>query len=150
MACYHLSTYLRVQGIKPNAQRRLLATAWGSMVFTKFITFPQKLLPAGFAVYWLIRMWKELEVSAWGRAWLGWCLSLLIMLLTIQVKFCDDIFPICDHMHHKLDYPDDPITQKATGPVMRFLLGRLRRRKPAAMRQEPGYGTPDLEDEKQI
>lgn len=39
-------------------------------------------------------MWHEIDAVAWGRAWIVWCTVILGLLLTIQVKFADDAFPL--------------------------------------------------------
>lgn len=55
MVAWHTSTYLRLQDHRPSLQRHLLKAAYCLMTVTKFITFPQKFAPAGFALYWLAR-----------------------------------------------------------------------------------------------
>lgn len=55
MVAYHYYNYLRVQNHRPQLQRRLLVVTHNLLRFTRYITFPQKLLPCAFAVYWLAR-----------------------------------------------------------------------------------------------
>lgn len=55
MVAYHCYNYLRVQDYRPRLQRRLLVATHKLLRFTRYITFPQKLLPCAFAVYWLAR-----------------------------------------------------------------------------------------------
>lgn len=96
MICYHLSTYLKTQNHRPGLQRSLLRASWRLLKFTEVITFPQKIVPAGMALYWLARMWHDIDSTTDGRFWLGWATSLISVLLLLQVKFCDDVFPICN------------------------------------------------------
>lgn len=44
---------------------------------------------------WLAKMWNDVKGSADGRFWLTWATLLVSTLLLLQIKFCDDIFPIC-------------------------------------------------------
>lgn len=121
----------------------------------KIITYPQKLAPMVFAVYWLIRstsplpqaniltdtssaVWNEAKESLWGRTWLGWCATLLFTLLILQAKFCDDLFPLADQFVPFLS--SKPIFSFAAklhattppgprqGPLIRTLLALLHRR----------------------
>lgn len=55
MVAWHTSTYFRLQDYRPTLQRRLLKAAYRLMTVSKVITFPQKFVPAGFALYWLAR-----------------------------------------------------------------------------------------------
>ncbi|GAA5862870.1 hypothetical protein JCM3774_006669 [Rhodotorula dairenensis] len=120
MVAWHASTYLRLQGDRFILQRRLMRTAYYLMRVTKVITFPQKFLPAGFALYWLAQMWHDIDRAVWGRTWIVWCSVILALLLIIQVKFADDAFPLAAHMRHKLEGGPAP---SRTGPVF-TLLGR--------------------------
>lgn len=151
MTCYHFSTYLRVQGIRPKAQRTLLATAWTTMTITKYITYPQRLLPVAFAAYWLVRMWKEMHASLCGRAWLGFCTTLIICLVAIQVKFCDDIPPLCDHIYRKLHHPEQP-PKKGMGPLTTFVLRCLGKQKKRAVKTQELYeaSSGSSEDTKEV
>ncbi|GAA6001260.1 hypothetical protein JCM10207_007490 [Rhodosporidiobolus poonsookiae] len=125
MVFYHLRTYLVVQKHSPRVQHWLLRASHALLVFTKYITFPQKLVPAIFALYWLGRMWNELEPMAWGRAWLGWSTMIITLLLLLQIKFCDDIFPLANHIGHKLNGGPAPSRQ---GPVIGFFARLFTRR----------------------
>ncbi|GAA5926640.1 hypothetical protein JCM10213_002408 [Rhodosporidiobolus nylandii] len=118
MVCYHISTYLRLQNHRPSLQKRLLKATWLLLSFTKVITFPQKIAPALFALYWLGRMWRSIDEMAWGRAWLGWSTIIISLLLLLQIKFCDDVFPLADHIGHKLHGGLKP---SRFGPVMSLL-----------------------------
>lgn len=53
MAAYHLYNYLRVQDHRLGMQSSLLRTAYALLRFTRWITFPQKVVPAAFALAWL-------------------------------------------------------------------------------------------------
>ncbi|GAA5999369.1 uncharacterized protein JCM10292_001239 [Rhodotorula paludigena] len=125
MVSYHALTYLKVQDHRPKLQRRLLAIAHKLLVFTKYITWVQKVAPAAFSLYWLGRMWYEIDDIAWGRAWLGWSSLIIALLLLLQIKFCDDIFPLANYVGYKLNGGDVP---SRTGPVMRILLRLIGRR----------------------
>ncbi|GJN88336.1 hypothetical protein Rhopal_001301-T1 [Rhodotorula paludigena] len=94
MAAYHLYNYLRVQDHRIGMQSSLLRTAYALLRFTRWITFPQKVVPAAFALAWLGMMWDDIDSMPWGRAWIGICTSFVTLLLILQVKFCDDIFPL--------------------------------------------------------
>ncbi|GAA6057679.1 hypothetical protein JCM3770_003837 [Rhodotorula araucariae] len=118
MVAYHYYNYLRVQNHHPLLQRRLLTFAWKVLRFTRWTTFPQKLLPSAFAVYWLGRMWNEIDGKAWGRAWLAWCTVILSLLMVLQVVFCDDIFPLAAYIGYKLNGRQLPPRR---GPVLRAL-----------------------------
>ncbi|ORY88610.1 hypothetical protein BCR35DRAFT_263328 [Leucosporidium creatinivorum] len=125
MACYHSATLLARQNHRPDQQRRLLRISWYSLRISKFITYPQKLVPAIIALVWLGEMKRDVEGSADGRFWLAWATILIATLLILQVKFCDDIFTICNYVHYKLDPSAFPHPPSRTGPVMRFLFGLL-------------------------
>ena len=74
--------------------------------------FPQKLVPAAFALYWLgksegftspppidlikvsFKVWNELNETIWGRVWLGWSVTAFTLLLGFQLYSCDMAFPI--------------------------------------------------------
>ncbi|TKA55051.1 hypothetical protein B0A53_02526 [Rhodotorula sp. CCFEE 5036] len=124
MVAWHASTYLRLQDHRPNLQRGLMQTAYLFMSVTKVITFPQKFAPAGFALYWLTRMWHDIEGASWGRAWIVWSTLILLLLLVIQVKFADDAFPLAAHMRYKINGGEAPPAR--IGPVF-TVLGRCRR-----------------------
>ncbi|BGP54105.1 hypothetical protein JCM8202v2_001679 [Rhodotorula sphaerocarpa] len=94
MTAWHLASWLRVQEHRPALQLSLMRAAARLMAVSRAITFPQKFVPAAFALYWLARMWHEIDAVAWGRAWIVWCTVILGLLLTIQVKFADDAFPL--------------------------------------------------------
>ncbi|TNY17030.1 hypothetical protein DMC30DRAFT_433032, partial [Rhodotorula diobovata] len=118
MVAYHFYNYLRVQNHRPQLQRRLLVVTHTLLRFTRYITFPQKLVPCAFAVYWLARMWTEIDDKAWGRAWIVWCTTILSLLMILQIRFCDDTWPLAAHIGYKLHGGPLPPRQ---GPVMRFL-----------------------------
>ncbi|KAG0659493.1 hypothetical protein C6P46_005130 [Rhodotorula mucilaginosa] len=122
MVAWHMSTYLRLQDYRPNLQRRLLKAAYRLMTVSKVITFPQKFAPAGFALYWLARMWPNIDGTPWGRTWIVWCTLILVLLLIIQVKFADDAFPLAAHMRYKAVGGTPP---SRIGPVF-TVLGRCR------------------------
>ncbi|GAA5835745.1 hypothetical protein JCM9279_004635 [Rhodotorula babjevae] len=115
MVAYHCYNYLRVQDYRPRLQRRLLVATHKLLRFTRYITFPQKLLPCAFAVYWLARMWNEIDDKAWGRAWIVWCTMVLSLLMILQIRFCDDTWPLAAHIGYKLHGGALPPRQ---GPVM--------------------------------
>ncbi|GAA5947630.1 hypothetical protein JCM3775_001872 [Rhodotorula graminis] len=129
MVAYHCYNYLRVQNHRPLLQRRLLVVTHKLLRFTRYITFPQKVLPCAFAVYWLARMWNEIDDKAWGQAWIVWCTIILSLLMVLQVRFCDDTWPLAAHIGYKLHGGPLPPRQ---GPVMRTLarLFCCRRRQP--------------------
>ncbi|GAA6001272.1 hypothetical protein JCM10207_007496 [Rhodosporidiobolus poonsookiae] len=126
MACYHLSTYYRAQGSRPTARRRLLTIAYYALRFTRWITFPQKIVPAAFAFYWLARMWTEIDDMAWGKTWIIWCTTILSLLMVLQIKFSDDVWPLAAHLGYKLHGGALPPRR---GPVMGFLFGSCASRK---------------------
>ncbi|GAA5835762.1 hypothetical protein JCM9279_004640 [Rhodotorula babjevae] len=119
MVLYHLVTYLKAQEHRPTLQHRLLRCSHALLVFTKGVTWLQKFVPAAFALYWLGRMWTEIDGMGWGRAWLGWSTTILTLLLLLQVKFCDDLWPLTAHVRHKLY---GGVVPPRSGPVMRTLL----------------------------
>ncbi|GAA6037036.1 hypothetical protein JCM8097_005519 [Rhodosporidiobolus ruineniae] len=127
MVAYHAYNYLRVQNHRPVLQDRLLRTAYALLWFTKCITFPQKIVPAAFSLYWLGRMWNDIDGLAWGRAWLGFSTIIITLLLLLQVKFCDDVFPLANHIRHKLRGGSRPSRQ---GPVMALLTKPFSRKAP--------------------
>jgi hypothetical protein len=91
MLTYHTSEYLQLRGLYPRLQQWLLVLAARSMNFTRWIAYPQKFIPIGFATYWLARMWTEqVAYSALGRFWLAWCVMLLVVLVLMQVWFCEE------------------------------------------------------------
>ncbi|GAA5999377.1 uncharacterized protein JCM10292_001244 [Rhodotorula paludigena] len=144
MAAYHLYNYLRVQDHRLGMQSSLLRSAYAMLRFTRWITFPQKVVPAAFALAWLGMMWDDIDSMPWGRAWIGICTSFVMLLLILQVKFCDDIFPLSAYIGYKLHGGPLPPRQ---GPVMRFLTGSCRGRHRsaapvlAAAQTEAGLGT---------
>ena len=140
MWAYHYATYLKLKGRQPRLQRKLLSVSYRSLAFTKFITFPQKLGPAIMALYWLAKMWKDVDEKPVGRFWLAWCTVLLSALLTLQVKFCDDVFPICNHVRYKLYGGVKPSRR---GPVMTLLLRVFGRDGKRRATEERGLGSTD-------
>ncbi|KAK4332669.1 SH3 domain protein [Rhodotorula toruloides] len=124
MVAYHLSKYYAVQDWRPRLQRSLLVTAHKLLVFTTWIAWPQKILPAAFALYWLGRMWNEIDHLPWGRAWIVVCTVILSLLLTLQIKFCDDAIPLANYIGYKLYGGPFP---SRVGPVMRILTLPFRR-----------------------
>ncbi|GAA5879713.1 hypothetical protein JCM8547_004833 [Rhodosporidiobolus lusitaniae] len=126
MACYHLYTYLTVQSHRSRLSHSLLVLSSRLLNFTRLITFPQKILPAAFALYWLARMWHNIDDSAWGRTWIVWSTMLLSALLLLQVKFSDDVFPLAGYVNYKLH--GSGALPPRQGPVMRFLLRPFSRR----------------------
>ncbi|BGO89824.1 hypothetical protein NBRC10512_005593 [Rhodotorula toruloides] len=124
MVAYHLSKYYAVQDWRPRLQRRLLVAAHKLLVFTTWIAWPQKILPAAFALYWLGRMWNEIDHLPWGRAWIVLCTVILSLLLTLQIKFCDDAIPLANYIGYKLYGGSFP---SRVGPVMRILTSPFRR-----------------------
>ncbi|ORY88586.1 hypothetical protein BCR35DRAFT_329831 [Leucosporidium creatinivorum] len=121
MALFHSASALKLQNHLPHRQRSLIKASWAVLTFTKFITFPQKIVPAVLCLTVLGRMWNDIDGSAYGRWWLGWSTIFISILLLLQVKFCDDVFPICNYVHYRL-YPDAySHPPSRTGPVMRFL-----------------------------
>jgi hypothetical protein len=53
MVAYHFSTYLRTQNHRPDLQTVCLKIAHKLLVFTTWITWAQKMVPAAFALYWI-------------------------------------------------------------------------------------------------
>lgn len=53
MVAYHFSTYVRIQNHRPNLQTVCLKIAHKLLVFTTWITWAQKMVPAAFALYWI-------------------------------------------------------------------------------------------------
>ncbi|GAA5971558.1 hypothetical protein JCM11641_000639 [Rhodosporidiobolus odoratus] len=133
MVFYHFYTYLRVQDHRPKVQRSLLRAAQILLNFTRWITFPQKMAPAAFAVYWLVRMWGEVDDVAWGKAWIICCTIILSLLMILQIRFCDDIFPLAAYIGYKLHGGSLPPKR---GPVMRVLLHPFTRRRSTQRRGE--------------
>ncbi|GAA5919814.1 hypothetical protein JCM6882_006488 [Rhodosporidiobolus microsporus] len=118
MCLYHFYNYLRIQSHRPALQHRLLVSTYRLLRFTRWITFPQKIAPAALALYWLVRMWHEIDDSSWGRTWIVWCTMILSLLLILQIKFCDDVFPLAAYIGYKLH--GGPLPPRR-GPVMRIL-----------------------------
>ncbi|BGP38190.1 hypothetical protein JCM10449v2_002119 [Rhodotorula kratochvilovae] len=112
MTLYHLITYFKLQDHRPALQDKLMRVSHKLLVFTKRITWVQKMGPAAFALYWLGRMWTEIDGMGWGRAWLGWSTTIIVLLLLLQVKFCDDVVGYKIH--------GGPVPSRV-GPVMRIL-----------------------------
>lgn len=143
MVAYHLSKYYAVQEWRPRLQRALLVVAHKLLVFTTFIAWPQKIAPAAFALYWLGRsarhfsldrkaceltvrahaVWNEIDHLPWGRAWIVVCTVILTLLLTLQIKFCDDAIPLANYIGYKLYGGPFP---SRVGPVMRILTAPFR------------------------
>ncbi|KAK4049692.1 hypothetical protein OIV83_003967 [Microbotryomycetes sp. JL201] len=142
MMCYHSTTYLRLQNSKTDRQQTLLKSCYRSLVLTKWITYPQKIVPAVMSLYWLGRMWNDIDHVSDGRFWIGWCLSLVVTLLILQIKFCDDIWPLTAYVRSKLDASTlsfavergEPVPR--TGPVMTLVFHIFARRH-GASRREP-------------
>ncbi|BGP14115.1 hypothetical protein JCM10213v2_002055 [Rhodosporidiobolus nylandii] len=114
MFLYHLSTFFRLQSHRPRVQRRLLFCAWELLRFTRWTAYPQKMVPAALALYWLARMWTVIDDSAWGKTWIVWCTTLLVLLMLLQVR-----------IGYKLHGGALPPRR---GPVMRLLLLPFTRR----------------------
>lgn len=96
MALFHSASFLKLQNHLPHRQRSLLKASWRVLTFTKFITFPQKIVPAVLCLTVLGGMWRDIDGSVYGRWWLGWSTIFISILFSLQVKFCDDVFPICN------------------------------------------------------
>ncbi|BGP23030.1 hypothetical protein JCM10295v2_001923 [Rhodotorula toruloides] len=126
LGCYHLSKYFALQD-RPDKAKTFLTTAYRSMVVSSYICWVQKFLPCGFAIYWLRRLWSEVDHLPWGKAWCGLATAVLTLLLILQIRFCDDQASLAAHFRHKLYGGLPPPRQ---GPVMRFLLRPLRRSAP--------------------
>ncbi|GAA5829721.1 hypothetical protein JCM11251_000259 [Rhodosporidiobolus azoricus] len=135
MCLYHLYNYLRIQSYRPLLQRRLLVATYRLLRFTRWITFPQKIAPAALALYWLARMWNEIDNTMWGRTWIVWCTMILSLLMILQIKFCDDVFPLAAYIGSKLHGGPVPPRQ---GPVMRLLCSPFRRRGHGGCTQKHG------------
>lgn len=81
MALYHASSCLRLQDHRPRLQKRFLRLAWILMEFTKYYTWPQKLVPAAVAFYWLARStfsvlqqrWRSLTTMQCGASCRALC-----------------------------------------------------------------------------
>ncbi|KAK4056164.1 hypothetical protein OIO90_002895 [Microbotryomycetes sp. JL221] len=126
MMCYHASTRLKLQQHRSNLQKLLLKISYVNLVLTKWITFPQKIVPAVMSLYWLGRMWNDIDDVVEGRFWIGWCLTLVVVLLVLQVKFCDDIWPLTSYVEQKLLQLETGESLsgsdcKRTGPIMTLL-----------------------------
>ncbi|KZS90834.1 hypothetical protein SISNIDRAFT_488122 [Sistotremastrum niveocremeum HHB9708] len=125
MLCFHTSAYLQVLDSRPRLRQNLLVVASRSMTFASWIAYPQKFIPIGFAIYWLGRMWVELEkASAVGRFWLGWCTILLVALIIMQTWFCDESFAMAAHFKAKVSGGES--TQRA-GPLVRWISSRFKK-----------------------
>ena len=112
MVFKHYSSFLGLQG-KQQTSALKLATVF--MGWTRFITWPQKVVPVVFALYWSGRsesvsrlmgltlgpgltssvtslVWSALdEPGSLGQAWLGTSTALIVALLLLQVYFCDQV-----------------------------------------------------------
>ncbi|BGO97929.1 hypothetical protein RTBOTA2_001370 [Rhodotorula toruloides] len=134
LGCYHLSKFFALQD-RPDASKRFLKTAYRSMVVSSYVCWVQKFMPVAFAIYWLEKLWEEVDNLPWGKAWCGLATTVISLLLILQVRFCDDQASLAAHFRHKL-YGGTPPSR--TGPVMRFLLKPLRssRKKPSSTTTE--------------
>ncbi|GJN88335.1 hypothetical protein Rhopal_001300-T1 [Rhodotorula paludigena] len=75
-------------------QATLEQSTYAAMVAYHLSNYLRKVVPAAFALAWLGLMWNDIASVSWGRAWIGVCTSFVTLLLILQVKFCDDIFPL--------------------------------------------------------
>ncbi|KAK4332668.1 LOW QUALITY PROTEIN: hypothetical protein RTBOTA2_001371 [Rhodotorula toruloides] len=132
LGCYHLSKYFSMQE-RPETARKMLRVAYRAMRVSSYVCWVQKFLPVGFAIYWLKRLWAEVDYLPWGRAWCGMATAVLSLLLILQVRFCDDQSSLAAHFRHKLEGGPPP---PRNGPVMRFLL-RLFRSRPRRASSSP-------------
>jgi hypothetical protein len=41
-------------------------------------------------------VWHNIDGMGWGKAWLAWSTFILVLLLLLQIKFCDDVKPLAD------------------------------------------------------
>ncbi|GAA6038023.1 hypothetical protein JCM8097_007504 [Rhodosporidiobolus ruineniae] len=119
LICYPIYQYLRNQNHQPRLQRRLLHVTYGCLWVTKWILIPQKLIPAAFCLYWIARMWNDIDGLAWGRTWLGFAMIVITAMLGLQLfKLTDDFFSMCDHMRHKIHGGPAPLRK---GPLFTFV-----------------------------
>ncbi|BGP30307.1 hypothetical protein JCM10296v2_002061 [Rhodotorula toruloides] len=124
LGCYHLSKYFSMQE-RPATARKMLRVAYRAMRVSSYVCWVQKFLPVGFAIYWLKRLWADVDYLPWGRAWRGMATAVLSLLLILQVRFCDDQSSLAAHFRHKLEGGPPP---PRNGPVICFLLRIFRSR----------------------
>ncbi|BGO89825.1 hypothetical protein NBRC10512v2_001783 [Rhodotorula toruloides] len=139
LGCYQLSKYYSIQE-RPETARKMLRVAYRAMRVSSYICWVQKFLPVAFAIYWLKRLWAEVDYLPWGRAWCAMATTVLSLLLILQVRFCDDQSSLAAHFRHKLEGGPPP---PRNGPVIRFLLRLFRSRN----RREPSSPLPQHVEE---
>ncbi|BGP23031.1 hypothetical protein JCM10295v2_001924 [Rhodotorula toruloides] len=140
LGCYHLSKFFALQD-RPEASKGFLRTAYRSMLVSSYICWVQKFMPVAFAIYWLEKLWEEVDNLPWGKAWCGLATTVISLLLVLQVRFCDDQASLAAHFRYKLHGGTPP---SRTGPVMRFLLKPLSKsRKKPSCTEEAEKRAPD-------
>ncbi|KAL8293198.1 hypothetical protein RQP46_000892 [Phenoliferia psychrophenolica] len=94
MCFYHLSIFIKLQDYNRRKEVALVRISAALLRVSAILGFPLKLIPAGFACFWLGSMWSEVKKTLWGRFWLGWSTAVIATLLVLQCYFCDQAFPL--------------------------------------------------------
>ncbi|KAI5474813.1 hypothetical protein MNV49_002390 [Pseudohyphozyma bogoriensis] len=125
LALYHYSTSIKIQDSK--SFRGVLKLAWCMMSVTKradkrarqFIEYPQKIVPMAISLYWMITTWLDVGNARPGSTWLGGVTALWVLLFLVQLKLCDDVVPLADHMKIELAGGQPP--ELPRGPLKRLI-----------------------------
>ncbi|KAI5474216.1 acyltransferase ChoActase/COT/CPT, partial [Pseudohyphozyma bogoriensis] len=91
----------------------------GMMSVTKFIEYPQKIVPMAISLYWMITTWLDVGNARPGSTWLGGVTALWVLLFLVQLKLCDDVVPLADHMKIELAGGQPP--ELPRGPLKRLI-----------------------------
>ncbi|GAA5931470.1 uncharacterized protein JCM15063_001477 [Sporobolomyces koalae] len=134
-----LERYFRLQNYKPDMQKKALQWAYRWLQFMTWIYIPQKVVPAAFTLYWLGKMWKDVDHSAWGIAWLTCAIITIPLLLLLQIFVLSDsvaaMTKFVGYRVHGGEVPD------RRGPIALFfarLFGRRRSRARASAGEKEG------------
>lgn len=58
LLCYYASERLGLTHHRPELQRKLVRFSGRLLNFNIWYSYPQEFVPLGFAVYWLVQIWK--------------------------------------------------------------------------------------------
>ncbi|GAA5882582.1 hypothetical protein JCM16303_002056 [Sporobolomyces ruberrimus] len=138
--------YLQVQDHKPHLQKHALKHAYSFLRVMKWGYLPQKVVPSIFCLYWLGKMWNDVEGSAWGIAWLACATITVPLLLFLQVfVLSDSVTAMTAFIGHRVN--GGPLPPKR-GPIARFVLRFIQRTKASRMDQSPSTTLSEKDEER--
>ncbi|GAA5821278.1 hypothetical protein JCM10212_006268 [Sporobolomyces blumeae] len=119
-----LQRYYQLQDYRPDHQNAFLRWAYYTLRLTSIVYIPQKVVPAAFCLYWLVKMWNDVKYNPWGVAWLVLATIVISLLLVLQVfVISDSVTAMTAYIRYRAFGGALPSRK---GPIARFV-ARLRR-----------------------